>query len=102
MSKELKITKERIKKLHDGLSGCSEAQDAIKDAFPEAFGEEWVDVTGKIEWVFESDCLVGCDKTAQYKGNVFIAKKIELNHPNEDRYRVKESGVYRFRLLKRK
>ena len=47
MSKELKITKERIKKLVAGLSSCPEAREAVEDAFPEAFEREWEDVTGK-------------------------------------------------------
>lgn len=38
--KEIKITSAKIKGLHDGLVGCPEAQDAIKNAFSEAFERE--------------------------------------------------------------
>ncbi len=49
--KELKITKDRIKRLVRGLDGCHDAQQAVKDAFPEAFEEkEWGDITGATYW----------------------------------------------------
>ena len=47
---EIKITKEKIKKLHDKMESCGEAQDAIREAFPEAFEEKWIDVTGNLKF----------------------------------------------------
>ena len=40
--------KEQMKKLHEGLGSCPEAQDAIKGAFPECFEEEWVNITSEL------------------------------------------------------
>lgn len=55
--KELKITKEKIQKLADGLDDCRSAQQAVKDAFPEAFEEEeegWRDITGEVKIYLEN------------------------------------------------
>ena len=42
MNKEFKITKEKILAM---ASECSEAKAVLKKGFPEAFIEDWVDVT---------------------------------------------------------
>ena len=56
MSKELKITRERIKKLVAGLSSCPKAREAVEDAFPEAFEvkKKWVDISSETKVYLES------------------------------------------------
>lgn len=48
MKQEIKFTKAKVLVLEEGLSNCPEAPKAIRDAFPEAFREEWEDVTLKV------------------------------------------------------
>jgi len=61
----MEIKKEQINKLHKGLGSCPEAQKAIKDAFPEAFENEWEEIPKEImtlQWRSE----------ARYKGELGI------------------------------
>ena len=108
MSKELKITKERIKKLVAGLSSCPEAREAVEDAFPEVFEEkeEWADVTEETTWkigrVASDYWLEGShgDKV------IFLTAegtKIDLNNKtDEGNYKIEETPTGAFRILKRK
>ena len=45
--KELKITRERVL---EASERCEQAREVLEAMFPEAFEEEWVDITKEIEW----------------------------------------------------
>ncbi len=64
------ITKGQIKKLHSGLKGCKEAQDAIKDAFPDCFEVEWKEITHEIEWRADGGGFINL--WGDYKGDTVV------------------------------
>jgi len=69
--KELKITEESIKLLHDGLSGCGEAQKAIRKAFPRVFKKkDWKRVTNKMV-IQKSNDFAG-DYYFEYNGKIIF------------------------------
>ena len=69
----MEIKKEQIKKLHDGLEWCEEAQDAIKGAFPDCFEEkEERDITKELRVELDNN-LDGNYFIRLYHGDVVVA-----------------------------
>ena len=52
---EYELTKEKILAMS---KECPELETAFKKAYPDAFKEEWRDITDEVEWRQEYDC--GC------------------------------------------
>jgi len=107
MSEELEITKEKIRRLEEGLADCGEAQNAVRKAFPEAFEEigEWIDITGDIVWVTENYTnapfpylLYGIYLNGDRMG--YINKEgFQICFGYERKYKVEQNGQA-FRFLK--
>ena len=109
MSEELKITQDRIKRLVRGLDGCHDAQQAVKDAFPEAFEEVkkvgGKDITEEITWKVYEFCtgnywLIGTFKGEEMfyfdsRGFHFNLEKHEEDYEFEIRDRDKAFRIFK-------
>ena len=109
---EIKITSEKIKKLHDKMESCSEAQEAIRETFPEAFEVEQEDVTEKV--VFLPDTRQGngfywigmyMPEAITHFGYIDASRGFGLCSDEEDNFKIEkgkgENGCTYIRILRR-
>ena len=64
MSKELKITKEKVL---EASEQCGEAKRVLEAMFPEVFRGEWENITDEIKWSVEDGFLHG-----YYEGDLLM------------------------------
>jgi len=103
MANEIKVTDEQIIKLANGL--CGNAQKAVKDAFPEIFGQEenWIDISKEVEFKkrLSSPGLVEIWHNGEIRGHVHLAYSHSFIWPaDRNDYKIIELGET-IRLLKR-
>lgn len=106
MSKEFKVTKERIL---DACGACEDARDVLEAMFPEAFEEkeEWVDITDEINWITKGykakdvfpHLLYGEDKNEVEVAYV-DGEGFQICYGRESEYKVEQAGQT-FRYLKK-
>lgn len=109
MEKEFKITKEKILAM---ASECSEAKAVLKKGFPEAFEDEWTDITRQVRFIPDSRQGKGFYWIGMYEegaldhfGYIDISRGVDICDCDKNRYRVEtgkgENGCTYFRILKR-
>ncbi len=103
MSKEFKITKEKILAM---ASGCSEAKAALKKGFPEAFEDEWREITVHMEWIVK-EATRGYFLIGYYNGDEVV--QLEIGETlclrynagaTEENYKIEEADGH-FHIFKR-
>ena len=105
MSKELKITKEKIL---EASKQCEQAMEVLRAMFPEAFeGEErWVDITEEIDWCMYKFCSDSYWLMGTFAGEerfYFNTTGFHFNLEDyKEFYKIKISGDGEFRIFEKK